>query len=98
MSIFILGGEEMANQDVTIRMRVLSDFSDAKGDINQLSQYLSKLKMPANTSASFEKTFDKMKSDYTQLQALMSKGIKTKSDFTTFERLTSSIQKAQTEV
>lgn len=67
------------------------DTSQIKSGINSIQGQLSKLNLPKGMEANFTKVFDKLKNDLTQIEALRAKGLKTKADYNSYNKLTDSI-------
>ena len=79
--------------DVVQKVHILADMdiSQAKGQVASLEAAFKKLAMPKNMENNFNKVFSKMKSDLSQVEALMQKGLTSKSDVTSFNKLTDSV-------
>ena len=81
-----------------INIKTNLDVSQAKGQINSLQAAFSKLNLPKGMENSFNKTFAKMKNDVSQIEALMQKGLTSKADVNSFNKLTNEVDKSYSKI
>jgi hypothetical protein len=58
MSIFLLGGKEMANAEtIQVTLKMVSDVKDVTSNIGSIQNVINNLKLPDKLKTSFTKTF-----------------------------------------
>lgn len=76
----------MAQQDVILKLKGVADFSDIKGNISTLQNYLKNLKLPTDITKKIEGSFSKLDKELETFQQHLNSGFKTKGDVTGLEK------------
>ena len=76
----------MAQNEILLRLKGTSDFSDIQSDVAALQKHFSKLNLPKNVTKNLENNFDKLDKELQKFQEHMNSGFKTKSDVTGLEK------------
>lgn len=69
-----------------IIFKAIADFSDVNNNIQKLGSYFSKLKLPNNLGNQLKNSVSELETKFANLQKILSGGIKTKADFSAFEK------------
>ena len=75
----------MANE-VQLRIRAISDFSDVQSNVQNIQQYLSKLNLPPNLKKNFDNLFGNFEKEASKFQKYLDGGLKSKGDITGLEK------------
>lgn len=76
----------MANNEILLKVRGLSDFSDIQDDVKSLQTYFSKLKLPKGIAKNLESSLEGLDKELLTFQKHMDSGFKTKGDITGLEK------------
>lgn len=76
----------MADREVTIKLRAISDISDVTKNVQILREYFKQLKMPSDAFKGFDNTFTQLEKKVETVQAKLQAGFKTGSEINSFKR------------
>ena len=76
----------MADKVLRLNIKAISDFSDVQNNVQNIQQYLSKLKLPTNLKSNFAGIFGDLEKEMAKYQKALDSGFKTKGDITGFEK------------
>ena len=76
----------MSDQEYTVRMKVISDISDAKSNVDALQKSFSKLKLPDNIGDKLSKNISEFYKEYDKFQKKTTEGVKTQADYNQVEK------------
>ena len=91
-----------ATNELQLRIKAISDFSDVQSNVQNIQQYLSKLNLPPNLKKNFEGLFGNFEKEASKFQKYLDGGLKPKGDITGLEKsgtqLSSMLKRLKTEV
>ena len=76
----------MANNEILLKLKAISDFSDVQSNVKTLQNYFSKLKLPKGITKNLDKSLEKLDSELQSFQGHLNSGFKNKSDVTGLEK------------
>lgn len=76
----------MAQNEILLKLRGTSDFSDIQSDVKTLQKYFSGLKLPDNISGKFKGQLQDLERELANYQKQIESGFKTKGDITGLEK------------
>lgn len=76
----------MANNEILLKLKAISDFSDVQGNVKTLQKYLTNLKLPNSITKNLGKEFDELDKELQKFQSHINSGFKSKSDITGLEK------------
>lgn len=88
----------MANNEILLKLKGISDFSDIQSDVKTLQKYFSGLKLPDNISGKFKGQLQDIERELVNYQKQIESGFKTKGDITGLEKTGKKILSLMNEV
>ena len=88
----------MAQNEILLRLKGTSDFSDIQSDVKTLQKYFSGLKLPDNISGKFKGQLQDLERELANYQKQIESGFKTKGDITGLEKTGKKIISLMTEM
>lgn len=76
----------MSNATMQLHIKTISDFSDVQSNVQNIQQYLNKLKLPDTIKGNFAGIFGNLEKEMAKYQKTLDSGFKTKGDITGFEK------------
>lgn len=76
----------MSNATMRLHIKTISDFSDVQSNVQNIQQYLNKLKLPDTIKGNFAGIFGNLEKEMAKYQKTLDSGFKTKGDITGFEK------------
>lgn len=76
----------MANNEILLKLKGVSDFSDIQNNVKTLQSYFSKLKLPKDATKGLDKSLEDLDRELQKFQLHLNSGFKTKGDVTGLEK------------
>ena len=76
----------MANNEILLKLRGVSDFSDIQNNVKALQNYFSKLSLPKDATKGLDKGLEDLDRELQKFQLHLNSGFKTKGDVTGLEK------------